>query len=228
MKNETTKPSNWSLVITAGIAAAITAIIIIFVQVGNDGNTNKVDAMDIPTVAVTAPVETEPVVTIPEETVSEPKEWAYDDSLKAEENIFIYLTEYLGYSDAAACGIIGNIAHETGWRFNPDAGSPNSCYGLIQWLGSRLKNLKSWCAENGKDYTSIQGQLDFMHWELQNDDPYGTYEHLKEYEDSADGAYDAGWYFCYWYERPNNKGDRAKLRGREAQKYYQALVLDVD
>ena len=87
-----------------------------------------------------------------------------------------------------------------------------------------LKNLKSWCKENGKDYHSIQGQLDFMDWELKNDDPYGTYEHFLKCEDSAKGAYSAGWYLCYWYERPNNKKAASEWRGGEARKYYDSLV----
>lgn len=171
--------------------------------------------------------ETIPVETPTEDTEYEEEEsdsWVYDDALSAEENIFIYLTDYLGYSDAAACGILGNIAYETGWKFNPHAGSESYCYGLIQWLGGRLNNLKRWCNENGRDYTTIQGQLDFMDWELQNADPYGTYDYLLECEDSADGAYDAGWYFCYWYERPAYKESGSRARGGEAMKYYEMFA----
>ena len=186
-----------------------------------------------PTVEETDPIiettvpETEPpeIPTDPGENDNEEtKEWVYDDTLSAVENIFIYLTDYLGFSNAASCGIISNIAHETGWKFNPKAGSLSSSYGLIQWQGGRLNNLKKWCSENGKDYNSIQGQLDFMYWELVNADPYGTYKHLMQCEDNIDGAYDAGWYFCYWYERPSNKKARANLRGNDAKEYYEKLV----
>ena len=65
-------------------------------------------------------------------------EWKYDDNLTAEENIFIYLTKYLMFTDASACGIISNIAHETGCTFDPNAGDPSYNYGLIQWMGGRL------------------------------------------------------------------------------------------
>ena len=175
---------------------------------------------------VTEPVETEPVTepteTEPVETESE--EWKYDDSLSAEKNIFIYLTDYLGFTNSAACGIVSNIAHETGWTFNPNLGS-QYCYGLIQWVGGRLSNMKNWCYENGKDYTTIQGQLDFMYWELVYDDTYGTYDYLMQCEDSMDGAYNAGWYFCYWFERPDNARARANLRGSDATGYYKSLVV---
>lgn len=155
-------------------------------------------------------------------------EWKYDDNLTAEENIFIYLTKYLMFTDASACGIISNIAHETGCTFDPNAGDPSYNYGLIQWMGGRLSNLKAWCEENGKDYTTIQGQLDFMYWELTEDDPYGTYEHLMKCENGIDEAYSAAWYFCYWYERPYNKSNVAKLRGNSAKEYYETLVLSQD
>lgn len=174
------------------------------------------------------PVEVVPEVEHEEALVEELPEWEYDDSLLPEENILIYLTKYLNYSDAAACGIIANIAHETGWKFNPKAGSSSHCYGLIQWMGGRLSNLKKWCNENGKDYKSIQGQLDFMDWEMQNADPYGTYDYLINCEDSEQGAYDSAWYFCYWYERPANKTARSNIRGEEAMDYYRALVLGME
>jgi hypothetical protein len=230
----------WRWSIIGGSAIVLAAIIMFFVFGAADKN--SVAAETMPTTVVTNPTyipetipeETEPVVDIPETTKPEPIEpakpdiWVYDDNLSAEENIFIYLTEYLGYSNSSACGVIANIAYETGWKFDPTLGNPNGCYGLIQWLGNRLKNLKSWCKENDKDYHSIQGQLDFMDWELKNDDPYGTYEHLIDCEDSTKGAYSAGWYFCYWYERPNNKKSASEWRGGEAKEYYEAFVLKGD
>ena len=155
-------------------------------------------------------------------------EWQYNNNLSAEENIFIYLTEYLMFPDASACGIISNIAYETGWTFDPNAGDQSYNYGLIQWIGSRLSNLKTWCKENDKDYTTIQGQLDFMYWELTNNDPYGTYDYLMQCEDNIDDAYNAGWYFCYWYERPYNKDAGAILRGNHAKEYYESLILNQD
>lgn len=165
--------------------------------------------------------------TIPEKEC-EYKEWAYDDNLKPEENIFIYLTDYLGFPASSACGIISNIAHETGWKFNPKAGSSSYCYGLIQWMGGRLSNLKRYCRENDKDYTTIQGQLDFMYYEMSCVDTYGTYDYLMSCEESAQGAYDAAWYFCFWYERPANTRARSNLRASEAMDYYEALVLNKD
>lgn len=172
------------------------------------------------------PEPTEPT-TKPE--LLDPATWVYDDNLKPEKNIFIYLTDYLGYSDAAACGIIANIAYETGWKFKPDVGDiKHGAYGLIQWMDNRRKKLKTWCDETGRDYRTIQGQMDYMDWELKNNDPYGTYECLTEVADSAKGAYKAGWYFCYWYERPNRKDKASVWRGNEAKKYYKEFVTNAE
>ena len=213
------------------ICAVAVVILIVIIRlrcdvIDNDGTNN-----------VTKPIITDTIESSPIETADTTLdnaqdeiviEWQYNNNLSAEENIFIYLTEYLMFTDASACGIISNIAHETGCTFDPNAGDPSYNYGLIQWMGGRLSNLKAWCEENGKDYTTIQGQLDFMYWELTEDDPYGTYEHLMKCENGIDEAYSAAWYFCYWYERPYNKSNVAKLRGNSAKEYYETLVLSQD
>lgn len=148
------------------------------------------------------------------------------ETLTKEEVLYNYITDKLGYSPAAACGIIANIAYETGWKFNPDVGDIDyGAYGLIQWMGNRRKKLKSWCEETGRDWRTMEGQLDFMDWELKNDDPYGTYDKLLKCADSAKGAYNAGWNFCYWYERPNRVEKASEWRGNYAKKYYKSLVL---
>lgn len=213
------------------ICAVAVVILIVIIRlrcdvIDNDGTNN-----------VTKPIITDTIESSPIETVDTTLdnaqdeiviEWQYNNNLSAEENIFIYLTEYLMFPDASACGIISNIAYETGWTFDPNAGDQSYNYGLIQWMGSRLSNLKTWCKENDKDYTTIQGQLDFMYWELTNNDPYGTYDYLMQCEDNIDDAYNAGWYFCYWYERPYNKDAGAILRGNHAKEYYESLILNQD
>lgn len=231
--------------IIGGLALVLAAMIAFFVW--GAFPENDVHADTTPTEVVTESV-TEPVETIPEETApaateavteptkkpaaTKPKNKVKSDTTKtnrkAAENIFNYLTDKLGYSDAAACGIVANIAYETGWKFNPTAGNPKQCYGLIQWQSGRLKNLKSWCERNGKDYTTMEGQMDFMDWELKNTNTYGTYECLTECKNNSDGAYKAGWYFSYWYERPNNKKSASKGRGNEARKYFAVFVEGSD
>lgn len=148
--------------------------------------------------------------------------WFYDESLSREENILSYLMEKAGLNTAAACGVWANIHVETGGTFDPMAS--NGSYGLCQWLGGRLSNLKTWCAENGEDYRTIEGQLAFLVWELQYDDPYGTWAELTSAEDSADGAYRAGWYFCYWFERPLELNSQSNYRAWLAAEHYRELA----
>lgn len=219
-----------------GAIVVVMAIAIVFMCMLSrdkyDSNETQDTVATVETVEPTIPDVTEEVVeetTEPTEIEEIPEEWVYDDNLKPEENIFIYLTDYLGFSDAAACGIVANIAYETGWKFKPDVGDINhGAYGLIQWMDGRRRKLKSWCEETGRDWRTIQGQMDYMYWELVNNDPYGTFDHLMQVDDSKKGAYDAGWYFCYWYERPNRKKKASVWRGNEAKDYYEIFVLNDD
>ncbi len=44
--------------------------------------------------------------------------------------------------------------------------------------------------------------------------------YLKGVDNSADGAYDAGYYFCYHFEAPANRGSVAVKRGNTARDTY--------
>ena len=120
--------------------------------------------------------------------------------------IYNYLTNTYGYNKAAACGILANIRFES--NFNPDIG--DYYYGLCQWGGSRKDNLFSYCASNGLDATTIEGQLAFMNYELD-----GYYSGVKSYlysiDNSASGAWNAGDYFCRYYEAAASADGRGDL-----------------
>ncbi len=109
--------------------------------------------------------------------------------------IYEKLTGAYGFSRAAACGILANMSYES--SFNPTAG--DYYYGLIQWGGGRRDSLVSWCGANGYEYDSIDGQLAFMYHELTGG-YRATYDFLMSVPDTAQGAYDAGEYFCRYYE----------------------------
>lgn len=40
--------------------------------------------------------------------------------------------------------------------------------GVPHWKAEHLKKLEEWCSAHGKDYKSIEGQLDFVAYELRN------------------------------------------------------------
>ena len=122
-----------------------------------------------------------------------------------------------GLSSAAACGVMANIEKES--NFNPSAGSTSGAYGLCQWTGSRRSNLFSYCNRNGYSSSSVEGQVAFLMYELRNSYS-GVLNSLKSVSNDADGAYNAGYRFCYDFERPANKGSRASQRGSLAKSSY--------
>ena len=117
-----------------------------------------------------------------------------------------------GYNDAAICGILGNITNESGfvWDTNNglghyDVNGPS--YGLCQWhnvgdygSGGRFTNLRNFCAEKGLDYRSLEGQVEFLIYELSSTESKAG-NALKSVTNDAEGAYTAGYEFCRLFER---------------------------
>ena len=89
--------------------------------------------------------------------------------------------------------------------FNPTAG--DYYYGIIQWGGGRRDSLVSWCAANGYEYDTLDGQLAFMYHELTTGYT-GVYDVLMNTPDTAQGAYDAAVCFCQHYEVAASTGNR--------------------
>ena len=127
------------------------------------------------------------------------------------QTIYSYLTGTLGLSKAAACGVLANMWQES--KFNPTAGS--SYYGLCQWGGGRYTNLVNYCANNGLDYTTVEGQLAFLTHELTG--AYNsTFVGLQNVADSAEGAAEAATFFVTRYEGASHTAGRAE----KAYAYY--------
>ena len=125
-----------------------------------------------------------------------------------EKQVFDYLTGTMKLNSAAACGVLSNIRSESG--FDPNVyGDNGTSYGICQWHNSRFTNLKNYCNKHGYNYKSLSGQLKFLNHELSNSYK-GTLNYLKKVSNSANGAYNAGYYWCYHFERPANKGQALK------------------
>ena len=120
--------------------------------------------------------------------------------------IYSILTSAYGYNRAAACGILANIRFES--NFIPDIG--DYYYGLCQWGGSRKDNLYSYCAANGLDPAGIDGQLSFLDHELSTSYS-GVKTYLLNVENSSNGAFEAGDYFCRYYEGAASADGRGDL-----------------
>ena len=130
------------------------------------------------------------------------------------EYIFEYLTQRLNYSEAAACGIMANIRCES--TFNPHAwNAGGGSYGLCQWTGGRYSRLRNWCGSNGYDYTTIDGQLAYLQFELLNHYT-GVENYIRSVENTSEGAYLAGQYYCYHFEAPASRGSVSVYRGNLA------------
>jgi hypothetical protein len=151
------------------------------------------------------------------------------------DEVYTYLTRTMGLNTAAACGILGNILCES--RFDVDDVSSSGKYvGLIQWAGDTVSDttgysMKSWIAENGYELFSVAGQMAYLHYHLAESHDYkcdATYSYLKGVENTATGAYNAGYYFCYNYERPGNKESASTLRGTLAAKILYTVYSKID
>ena len=101
-----------------------------------------------------------------------------------------------GFNNAAVCGIMANIQCES--SFNPgdkvlDTNNLYS-YGICQWNGSRFTRLKQ-CRPT--DYHTLNGQLNYLVYELERYYPR-VYNYLRSVPNTAEGAYQAGHYWCYY------------------------------
>ena len=132
-----------------------------------------------------------------------------------EEVIYQFLTRVAGYNTAAACGIMANIKYESGYK-PTTGGDGGSSYGIVQWHAARKTRLINWCRENSYDYTTLKGQLYFLQYELKHFYP-AVHNKLKAVENSENGAYNAGYFFCYDYEAPSNRASRSVTRGNYAK-----------
>ena len=133
-----------------------------------------------------------------------------------EQKCYFYLTGEMGLNAAAACGVLSNIRAECNFNPNDQTGK---YYGLCQWGDGRLSNMKKYCEKNGYDYQTLEGQLRFLQYELENTYPK-VMKMLKDTPDTPAGAYEAGYSFCYDYERPASRTASSIKRGNMAKDTY--------
>ena len=136
--------------------------------------------------------------------------------------IFSYLTKEMGLNSAAACGIMANIEKESNFKpstiIRDSNGLPSG--GLCMWNGSRLSRLKNYCNRNDLNYLSIKGQLSYLNYELKLSQYKHIFDYLKKVPNNSTGAYNAAYYWCYYFEIPANRGTRSVQRANTAVKSY--------
>ena len=133
-------------------------------------------------------------------------------------SIYTILSEK-GYSKAAICAILANMSQESGFRTDA-LGDNGTSYGLCQWHAGRWDRLNSYCNEHGYDPSSIEGQVAYMDYELQNNYP-GVYDKLMSVDDTIEGAREASKYWTIHYEIPANKEQRASERAATIETYWE-------
>ena len=151
------------------------------------------------------------------EPVQPDNSYLTDSGYSVEQIIYLFLTREMKLNRAAACGILANVEREC--SFKVTNASYDGGYGICQWTGARNTRLKNWCKDNGLDYTTLEGQLWYLKYELENLYPKILSE-LRSVEDSPAGAYAAGHYFCYNFEIPASRASRSVERGNLAKDKY--------
>lgn len=93
------------------------------------------------------------------------------------------------------------------------------CTRICQWHKGRFDNLKKWCADNGKDYTSLDGQLWYLKHELEVS--YKTVlSTIMSVTETAEGAYNSGYIWCKKFEIPADTENNSVKRGELAKGTY--------
>lgn len=134
-----------------------------------------------------------------------------------EKEIFNILKSW-GLNTAAASAVLANINAESGFRTDV-WGDNHTSLGLCQWHNSRCTALQNFCKTNGYSVTSVQGQMAYLKTELQGGYK-STWNKLTSCANTAQGAYDAAYYWCVNFEVPANKYQKAQERGNTAKNTY--------
>ena len=142
-----------------------------------------------------------------------------------EQLCYLFLTQVMNYNTAAAAGVLANINYESGFKtaINGDGGTS---YGICQWHASRKTQLISYCKEHDVSVDSLLGQLAYLKYELENYYP-AVHEYLKSVSNTAQGAYEAGYYFCYVFESPAAKESQSTKRANSAKSTYYSRYASI-
>lgn len=122
-----------------------------------------------------------------------------------------------GLSSAQVAGLMANIQAES--SFNPGAfnssGGGQGAYGICQWRAGRQTALRIYCQSNGFSYTTLEGQLNYLWYEL-NTSESRALSHLKAANTVAQASYVVGKY----YERFGDHPAEYTKRQRYANSFY--------
>ena len=135
-----------------------------------------------------------------------------------EKKCYNYFTKTMKLNCAGACGILANIKYES--NFRPTAkGDGGTSIGICQWHNSRMTALINYCKKNNLNYKTIEAQLKYLEYEL-NKSYKSVLKYIKKVSNNATGSFNAGYKWCYDFERPAKKEESSIKRGNYAKEYF--------
>ena len=157
------------------------------------------------------------------ETPKHPSVPSFADAYKSgkysnEQLCYLFLTQVMGYNTAAAAGVLANINYESGFRTTVN-GDGGTSFGICQWHAGRKTRLLEYCKGYNVSADSLVGQLAYLKYELETFYPL-VHNYLKGVENTAQGAYDAGYFFCWHFESPASREAQSVKRGQSGQNTY--------
>lgn len=122
--------------------------------------------------------------------------------------VYNFLKDNFNFNTATICGILANIQKESAFdpaTYNGNDTGGTVSYGICQWnngvaSGNRYGKLQDWCAQNGYNHTTLEGQLNFMKYELKTYPYYRLSTLENDIPNTAEGAYEASMLWSKYYE----------------------------
>lgn len=132
-----------------------------------------------------------------------------------------------GLNLAAACGVCGNIEHESVPAYNTaSVGDHGTSFGICQWhldRGDRMKQMA------GDDWASdLTGQLEYLWWELTTDKyefSRTVYPTLQSVPNTEQGAKDAADVFVRKFEKPADPNGQSIVRQASAVALFSKCIV---
>jgi len=124
-----------------------------------------------------------------------------------------------GLSVEQSAGIAGNLFAESSFKTNI-WGDNNTSYGLAQWHAERMRKLFKWAESKGYDVNSIEGQLEYLWYELENNES-NALNFLRKTTTPADAAST----FAAKFERPASSNYSKRVQN--AENFYRSYKKDL-
>lgn len=145
---------------------------------------------------------------------------ANTDKLRGNCKIIVNYLIDKGLNGAAACGIAGNIFHES--SFDTSAvGDYGTSFGICQWHLNRGTAMKKMAGTGWAN--NLTGQLDYLWYELTTS-YYSTLTALKSTSNDVTGCKKAADVFVRQFERPSDVDIKSVQRQSTASSYFEQII----